>query len=55
MERTYRSYTLCYWLCQVSLYCQRYIEEDADGITAGCIDGDGCGGDDDYIFNIVCV
>ena len=29
------------------------IEEDSDGITAGCVDGVG-GGDDDYIFNIVC-
>ncbi len=53
MERTYISNTLCYRLCQVSLYCQRYIEEYADGITAGCVDGDG-GDDDDYIFNIVC-
>ncbi len=29
------------------------IKEDADGFTAGCVDGGG-GGDDDYIFNIVC-
>ncbi len=52
MERTYLFNTFCYQLCQVSLSCQRYIDDDADGITAGCIDGDGGGGD--YIFNIVC-